>query len=148
MAAQAKRPAMTHDTFQPDDEAPLRETLKRCSPGTYLAVREFRKTGSVDVLPAIVLGVIERYVDRDLRAKLRTPHEDLRLAEDLGLDSLSMMEIVMLTEEILRITIDNDELRRLRTLGETIRFIEGKLRGLPRSDFIGFPGDADERIGA
>jgi acyl carrier protein len=140
--------SMTENTFKADDDVRLREALKRCSPGTYLAAREFRKTGSVDHLPAIVHGVIERYVDRDLRGKLRTPHDGLRLAEDLGLDSLSMMEIVMLAEEILRITIDNDELRCLRTLGDITQFIEGKLRDLPRSGLIGFPGDADERIGA
>lgn len=139
---------MIEDNLKTNDDARLREALKRCPPDTYLAAREFRKTGSVDHLPTIVHGVIERYVDRELRGKLRTPHAGLRLAEDLGLDSLSMMEIVMLAEEILLITIDNDELRRLRTLGDITQFIEGKLRTLPRSSFIGFPDGADERIGA
>lgn len=133
---------MTENTFQlkPEDDAHLREALQRCSPATYLAAREFRATGSVERLPVIVHGVIERYVERDLRVKLRKPNDELRLAEDLGLDSLSMMEIVMLTEDILRITIDNDELCRLRTLGDVTQFIEGKLRELPRQSLAGFPG--------
>ena len=110
-----------------EDDARLREALKRCSPPTYHAARAFRKTGSFDHLPVIVHGVVERYVDREFRSKMRTPGLELRLAEDLGLDSLSMMEIVMLAEDILRITIDNDELRQLSTLGDVVRFIERKL---------------------
>ena len=117
--------------FTPQDDAHLRETLKRCSATTYIAAREFRKTGSAEHLPTIVHGVIERFVERDLRGKLRDPADELRLAEDLGLDSLSMMEIVILAEDVLRITIDNEELRGLRTLGDVSRFVECKLRGLP-----------------
>ena len=129
---------MSEENSQPNEDAHLREALRRCPPHTYVAAREFRKTGNVAHLPAIVHGVIERYVERDLRGKMRVPNEELRLAEDLGLDSLSMMEIVMLAEEILRITIENDELRRLRTLGDITRFIEAKLRDAPRGNVMSF----------
>jgi acyl carrier protein len=123
-------PVMTESKPEPkeaEDDAHLREALKRCSAPTYHAAREFRRTGRIDHLPVIVHGVVERYVDREFRGKMRTPSNELRLAEDLGLDSLSMMEIVMLAEDILRISIDNDELRQLRTLGDVVRFIERKL---------------------
>lgn len=115
----------------PADEAYLREALKRCSPTTFDAVRAFRATGDYAHLPVIVTGVIERFVERDLRPKLATGAEDLRLVEDLGLDSLTLMEIVILTEDVLPVTINNDELRHLRTLGHVRQFIEYKLRGLP-----------------
>ena len=57
--------------FAPDDEAALREALKRCSPSTFEAAVQFRKTGNADHMPAVVIGVIERFVEPDLRAKLR-----------------------------------------------------------------------------
>ncbi len=116
------------------DDAHLRETLKRCSPATLAAVRAFRGTGDFAHLPAIVTGVIERFVERDLREKFlsaRPAPADLRLIEDLGLDSLTLMEIVILTEDVLPVTINNDELRHLRTLGDVQRFITAKLRALP-----------------
>lgn len=116
------------------DEAHLRETLKRCSPATLAAVRAFRATGDFAHLPAIVTGVIERFVERDLREKLLAADSapaDLRLIEDLGLDSLTLMEIVILTEDVLPVTINNDELRHLRTLGDVQHFITAKLRALP-----------------
>lgn len=115
----------------PADEAYLRETLKRCSPLTFEAARAFRATGNYAHLPVIVVGVIERFVERELRDKLVNPPDDLRLVEDLGLDSLTLMEIVILTEDVLPVTINNDELRHLRTLGDVRQFIECKLRGLP-----------------
>jgi acyl carrier protein len=115
----------------PADEAYLRETLKRCSPLTFEAACAFRTTGDYAYLPVIVVGVIERFVDRDLRDKLANPVDELRLMDDLGLDSLTLMEIVILTEDVLPVTINNDELRHLRTLGHVKQFIECKLRGLP-----------------
>jgi 3-hydroxyacyl-[acyl-carrier-protein] dehydratase len=114
-----------------EDDQSLRDALKRCPASTYEAVCQFRKTANPEHLPAIVLGVIERYVEPALRPKLRKPVDDLRLVEDLGIDSLTMMEIVILAEEVLRIAINNEELCRLRTLGDVKQFIECKVRGLP-----------------
>ena len=70
--------------FAPEDEAALREALKRCSPSTFEAAVQFRKTGNADhMLPAVVIGVIERFVEPDLRSKLKDADDDLRLIEDL-----------------------------------------------------------------
>jgi len=117
--------------FTSEDDANLREALKRCSAATYEAAAQFRKTGNIEHLPAIVLGIIERYVEPDLRAKLRDTDDDLRIIEDLGIDSLTMMEIVILVEDVLPMSINNDELRHLRTIGDVKTFIGCKVRGLP-----------------
>jgi 3-hydroxyacyl-[acyl-carrier-protein] dehydratase len=125
----ARRPRALESTTA--DDAELREALKRCSPATYEAARRYRDSGDTTQLPAIVLGVIERYIERDLRPKLRHPSPDLLLADDLGIDSLTMMEIVMLAEDVLRITITSEELLRLRTIGDAQQFIATKVRGTP-----------------
>ena len=117
--------------FTTEDDNNLRESLKRCSAATYEAAAQFRKTGNTEHLPAIVLGIIERYVEPDLRAKLKDADDDLRIIEDLGIDSLTMMEIVVLVEDVLQMTINNEELRHLRTVGDVKTFIEYKVRGLP-----------------
>jgi 3-hydroxyacyl-[acyl-carrier-protein] dehydratase len=116
--------------FAPEDEAALREALKRCSPSTFEAAVQFRKTGNPEHLPAVVIGVIERFVEPDLRMKLKDADDDLRLIEDLGIDSLTMMEIVILVEDVLQMSINNDELRNLRTVGDVKTFIDCKVRGL------------------
>ncbi len=116
--------------FAAEDEAALREALKRCSPSTFEAAVQFRKTGNPEHLPAVVIGVIERFVEPDLRMKLKDADDDLRLIEDLGIDSLTMMEIVILVEDVLQMSINNDELRNLRTVGDVKTFIDCKVRGL------------------
>jgi len=121
----------TPKPFGPEDEAALRESLKRCSPSTFEAAVAFRKTGNAEHVPAVVIGVIERFVEPDLRAKLKDADDDLRLIEDLGIDSLTMMEIVILVEDVLQMSINNDELRNLRTVGDVKTFIDCKIRGLP-----------------
>lgn len=111
----------------PESDALLREKLKRCSPETYKAARRFRKTRDMKVVPTVVHGVIERFVEQDLRAKLNENEDSLRLVEDLAIDSLSLFEIVMVTEDVLEITIENDDVCRLRTLGDIKRFIVAHL---------------------
>ena len=95
------------NSFTPADEAFLRTALKRCSASTYEAACRFRQTGNPEYLPPIVLGVVARYVEPDLRAKLKDPDDGLRLIEDLGIDSLTMMQIVFLVEDVLRVSINN-----------------------------------------
>lgn len=116
--------------FTPEAETALRESLRRCSPSAFEAAVQFRKTGNADHVPAVVIGVIERFVEPDLRAKLKDSDDDIRLVEDLGIDSLTMMEIVILVEEVLQMSINNDELRNLRTVGDVKTFIDCKIRGL------------------
>jgi acyl carrier protein len=123
--------AATPKPFTAEDETNLREALKRCSPSTFEAAVQFRKTGNAEHVPAVVIGVIERFVEPDLRTKMKDAGDDLRLIEDLGIDSLTMMEIVILVEDVLQMTINNDELRNLRTVGDVKTFIDCKIRGLP-----------------
>lgn len=110
----------------PADDPALREALKRCSPATYYAACKFRTHGRSEDLRAVVLGVVERFVERDLRPKLTVQADSLRLSEDLGIDSLTMMEIVMLAEEVLPVSMSNEELAKLRTLGDVHAFMLAK----------------------
>ena len=106
----------------------LRVLLKRCSPSTYVAASQFRQTRDPAHLPAILYGVIERYVERPLRPKLQAPAEEVRLIADLGLDSLTLTELVILAEETLQLSLQPDELPRLRTLADLHHFIAAKLK--------------------
>jgi acyl carrier protein len=114
-----------------EEEAALRESLKRCPPATLEAVLAYRRTGDTQYIPTVVLGIIERFVEPDQRPRLKNPDPDLRVIEDLGVDSLTMMEIVLLVEESLKLSIKNEELRNLRTIGDINAFIECKVQGKP-----------------
>ena len=109
------------------DEVRLREVLKRCSPAIIDGAVAFRRTGAPEHLDAIVNGLVERYMDSGSRTRLTNADGGLRLIEDLGIDSLTLMEIVILAEDAFRITINNEDLRPLRTLGDFRQFIASRL---------------------
>lgn len=112
----------------PTPEDRLRQALRRCSPATIDAALAYHHTREARHLPVIVQGIIERHVDRERRSLLADGGDHLDLAQDLGLDSLTRMEIVLLAEEILPITIDNEALVRLRTIGEVKQHVQDLLR--------------------
>ncbi len=112
-------------------EEEIRESLKRCSEPTVEAAITFHKTRDPDLVPTIVMGIIERFVEPDVRSVIREGDDSTRLLEDLGIDSLLMVEIVILIEETLDIQIENEELRSLRNIGDIKAYLDAKLKGLP-----------------
>lgn len=121
-------PAVSTTTADLSPMSDLRELLKRCSPSTYAAACQYRQTRDPAYLPAIIYGVIERFVERSLRFKLQAPAEEVRLIEDLSLDSLTLTELVILVEDTLQLSLQPDELPRLRTLADLQHFIAAKLQ--------------------
>lgn len=114
-----------------ETEDSLRESLRRCSKATVEAAVAFHRTGDARLLPTVILGIFERFVEPDLRPRLAGDCDDLRVIEDLGLDSLTMMEIVMLVEEVAQTRIENEELRGLVTIGDIKTFVDCRARGVP-----------------
>lgn len=116
-------------SFTPDAEQNLRDSLKRCSPECIEAAVTFRKTGDAGQLNIIILGLLERFMDPEMRPKLAQPQADsLKILEDLGVDSLTMVEMVMLVEETLGLTVDNTELRGIKTVGDIKKFVAQKVQ--------------------
>ena len=49
-----------------------------------------------------------------------------RFIEDLGADSLDMVELVMAFEEKLGIHIEDEEAEKIQSVGDAVRFVEAK----------------------
>jgi acyl carrier protein len=49
---------------------------------------------------------------------------DKSFTEDLDVDSLSMVEIVVAAEEKFGVTIPDDEVKNLKTVGDAVSYIE------------------------
>ena len=118
----------TEQTILPLED--LRETLKRCPEGTYEATVVFRQKKDIEQVPIIVMGIIERHLESDQKEVLNTGGDETRLYEDLGIDSLTMLEIVMMTEQTLELSLENEELKELRTIGDVKTYIDCKIKGV------------------
>ncbi len=112
-------------------EDDLKDLLKRCPPGTYEAALAFHVSKDTTQVERIVMGIIDRHLEPDQRDILARSNDSLRMYEDLGMDSLTMLEIVMLVEQTLKVSIENEELRDLRTLGDVKAYLEAKAKGEP-----------------
>ncbi|MDR2862394.1 MAG: phosphopantetheine-binding protein [Puniceicoccales bacterium] len=114
-----------------DEEAIIRESLKRCSAETIEAALQFRLSGNPDLANTIVIGILTRFLEPEQRPKLQGESDHLRLMDDLGVDSLTMVEVIMLVEEILHVSIKNEDLRDLHTIGDVKGYVNAIARGLP-----------------
>jgi acyl carrier protein len=119
----------TASPLAPGSEALLRDTLKRCSDKTLEAALAYRETGDVSYVPVVVLGIVERFLDPDVADKLRSGDDSIEFMADLGLDSLTMIEAIMMVEESLGVSIKNEELLDLRSVGDLKSFIKKKIAG-------------------
>ena len=120
----------SNETIQED----LKDLLKRCPVGTYEAAISFRLNQDISQIEKIVLGIIDRHLEPEQREIFVKCDDTLRMYDDLGLDSLTMLEIVMMVEQTLDVSIDNEELRDLRTLGDVKSYLSAKARGEEATD--------------
>lgn len=96
----------------------LEEELRRCPAGTKEALVNFLKSGDSSEFEIFAKGILVRNIDEDYHDVLVQGSDDLRFVEDLGVDSLSMIEIAINFEDALGITLIDDELKNMRTLGQ------------------------------
>lgn len=54
--------------------------------------------------------------------------DEANLIDDLGADSLDIVELVMATEEHFAIEINDDEANQMNTVGDAIKLIEAKVK--------------------
>src|SRR3712207_4334826 len=97
----------------------VRKSFRRCREGTADAIIELRRTGDTSLITPIVRGIVWRYVQEETRAVLDNATPETPLAS-LGIDSLMMLEVVLDVQDALDVTIEDSDLRRMRTIGDVI----------------------------
>ena len=116
-----------------EQEVRLRESFKRCSPETVEAILRFRTQRDASAVIIVVNGVIERYLKLAPGETLANKPDATRLGEDLGIDSLTMLEVVMAIEEALDFRIEDADARAIRTLGDVRLYVDDRVHGRPVS---------------
>ena len=94
------------------------ENLTGFPPAVVEAYLAFAGNGDLARLDDVVLGVLQFYLAKPPAAPLATLPGSTRLIEDLGCDSLTMIDVLFLSEALLDIKLADDELTRIATLDE------------------------------
>lgn len=101
----------------------IRHSFKRCREGTAEAIIDLQRTGDPQYIPTIVRGIVWRYIHEDVRPVLDKATADSQLSS-LGIDSLTMMEIVLDVQDALDLVIEDADLKQMRTIGDVIEFLK------------------------
>jgi len=101
----------------------VRRSFKRCREGTIDAIIGLQRTGDPEFIPTIVRGIVWRYVQKDIQPIVDQATAETSLAS-VGMDSLTMMEVVLDVQDALDLVIEDADLRRMQTIGDFIGFLQ------------------------
>ena len=88
--------------------------FRRCREGTAEAIINLRRTGDTALIPEILRGIVWRYVRPEARDEVEKASLETSLSA-LGMDSLMMLEVVLDVQDALDVTVEDAELRRVKT---------------------------------
>ncbi len=80
-------------------------------------------------LDTVVLGVVIYHSPRrdELSVAPETLPDSAHLLADLGYDSLALAEVVFFFEDLYRVTISNEDLKRLLTVADLRAYVRAKV---------------------
>ncbi len=62
------------------------------------------------------------------KAALETAGDDAKIRADLGVSSANLVDVVLELEEAFNMTISDDEIGRIATLGDAVKLIDAKAK--------------------
>ena len=72
----------------------------------------------------MTLDTVKEMIASQLRVDASAITEDSRLVEDLKADSANIMVMIMDLEERFGITVEDDQIMKLKTVGDVVRYID------------------------
>jgi acyl carrier protein len=116
------------DAFAKKSDEQIRAELAGFPPDAVEAALRFRSEGTFDAFAGMLPGMIAFHLPRGAPKPPAHLADDLRLSQDLGLDSLSLTEMAFKMDELLGFTIETSEVVGITTVGELKAFLKRKLR--------------------
>jgi acyl carrier protein len=104
----------------------LREKLSAFPPDFQQTVFDYQKTPTPEALEQIVLGVIAHNAGDALLTKRAEKGDAVLLIEDLGFDSLALVELSFQAEEFVGIIIQIEDFAGIKTLADLQGFLRAK----------------------
>ena len=114
--------------FLAKSEARIREELAGFTPATIAAVLHLRECATSEAVRAILPGMIAFHLPSGKPPPPEPLPDEMRLREDLGLDSLALTEMAFKIEELIGVRIEIREVSTITSVGGLHAFLENKLR--------------------
>ncbi len=72
----------------------------------------------------MTFDTVKEMIAEQLHADASTITENTRLVEDLGADSANVMVMIMDLEDRFGVTVEDDQIMKLQTVGDVVRYID------------------------
>lgn len=105
----------------------LRDGLRGFPASCIEAALRYQSFGRMEDFDATLRGLIGFHLPRRARPLPRTLGESLKLREDLGLDSLALMELAFKLEELFGIEIDPSGTPGITTVGQLQQLVRSQV---------------------
>ncbi len=103
------------------------ERLRHLPADARAAFGRFLAEGDPVALDSVLLAILADFAPHAPAQPLALLPGSTQLAHDLGYDSLALTEVVFFAEDLLGITITNEEMIQVRTLDDLRGFIHRKV---------------------
>jgi acyl carrier protein len=111
----------------------LKHDFRRCREGTAEAIINLRRTGDTALIPEILRGIVWRYVRPEAREQVEKASLETPLSA-LGMDSLMMLEVVLDVQDALDVTVEDAELRRVKTFDDVSQLLIQRFTEVHKAD--------------
>jgi acyl carrier protein len=111
-------------------ESEIEERFLNFNPETVEAIRAYRQARDPKLVPTIVHGIIEKYMPPELRSQASDTVTSLNA---FGIESVTLMEIILDIQDALDLVITDEELRKLRGFDDATKLLSEKVAALSAS---------------
>jgi acyl carrier protein len=109
------------------NEAEIQERFLNFSPPTIDAIRAYQQSHDPLLVSSIVHGIVEKYLPPEMRQQMP---EDVKSLNAFGIESVTLMEIILDIQDALGLVITDAELRSLKSFDEATRLLSDKVTAL------------------
>jgi acyl carrier protein len=111
----------------PASPASPAEKLRHFPAEVQESFARFQHSGDTAALARVIFAILGDFMPKKTGQPLTDVPPTARLIEDLGFDSLAITETVFFAEDLFAITISNEEILSVRTVGDLEQFIVKKV---------------------
>jgi acyl carrier protein len=111
-------------------ESEITERFLNFPPATLKAIRQYHAGKDPAFVAPVVHGIVAKYLPEHLRGQ---PLDSASSLNNLGLDSLTLMEVFLDIEDALDISVPEDELRAVKNFDDAIALMSKKIAALRES---------------
>jgi acyl carrier protein len=108
-------------------QSDLDERFLNLNPQALDAIRQYRESHKPELVQTIVNGIVEKYLPPEMRERAA---DAMKSPNEFGIESVTLMEIILDIQDALGLEITDNELRGLKNFDDATNLLRQKVAAL------------------